>query len=156
MATPCDLAVASCNIQKGVGTDRRRDPARTAKVIAETGADIQALHVADTRFGTLTGLLDLDGIRRDLALIAGPPDAVGAAHAWPGNLFLVRDAQVQVVHELILPGQEPRWPSDGLGDFGTAVAIGESPSGVFIRAPRRTGAGVDRQDHTAVEGGRHC
>jgi endonuclease/exonuclease/phosphatase family metal-dependent hydrolase len=108
MPTPHDLSVASYNIHKGVGTDRRRDLARTAAVIAEIGADILALQEADTRFGTRTGLLDLDSIRRDLGLIAVPLDGVGDAHGWYGNLLLVRGALVQEVHQVILPGLEPR------------------------------------------------
>jgi endonuclease/exonuclease/phosphatase family metal-dependent hydrolase len=108
MPTPQDLSVASYNIHKGVGTDRRRDLRRTAAVIAEIGADILALQEADTRFGNRTGLLDLDQIRRDLGLIAVPLDGVGDAHGWHGNLLLVRNALVQEVHQLILPGLEPR------------------------------------------------
>lgn len=108
MTTPRDLSVASYNIHKGVGTDRRRDLARTAAVIAEIGADILAVQEADTRFGNRKGLLDLDRIRRDLGLIAVPMDGVGDAHGWHGNLLLVRNAIVQKVHQMILPGLEPR------------------------------------------------
>ena len=108
MPTPQDLSVASYNIHKGVGTDRRRDLGRTASVIAEIGADILALQEADTRFGTRTGLLDLDSIRRDLGLVAVPLDGVGGAHGWHGNLLLVRNALVQEVHQVTLPGLEPR------------------------------------------------
>jgi endonuclease/exonuclease/phosphatase family metal-dependent hydrolase len=102
------LSVASYNIHKGVGTDRRRDLERTAAVIGEIGADILALQEVDTRFGTRTGLLDLDSIRRDLGLIPIPLDQTGPAHGWHGNLLLVRNALVQEVHKLILPGLEPR------------------------------------------------
>lgn len=35
-------------------------------------------------------------------------DGVGDAHGWHGNLLLVRNALVQEVHQLILPGLEPR------------------------------------------------
>jgi endonuclease/exonuclease/phosphatase family metal-dependent hydrolase len=102
------LSVASYNIHKGVGTDRRRDLDRTAAVIAEIGADILALQEVDTRFGTRTGLLNLDSIRHDLGLIPIPMDHTGPAHGWHGNLLLVRNALVQEVHKLILPGLEPR------------------------------------------------
>lgn len=108
MPTQHALSVASYNIHKGVGSDGRRDLARTAAVIAEIGADILALQEVDTRFGTRTGLLDLDSIRRDLGLIAVPLDGVGEAHGWHGNLLLVRNALVREVHQLILPGLEPR------------------------------------------------
>ena len=108
MTSPRDLSVASYNIHKGIGTDRRRDLARTVAVISEIGADILALQEADTRFGTRTGLLDLERIQRDLGLIAVPLDGVGDAHGWHGNLLLVRNALVHEVHQLILPGFEPR------------------------------------------------
>jgi len=108
MPSSHDLSVASYNIHKGVGTDRRRDLARTAAVISEIGADILALQEADTRFGTRTGLLDLESLRRDLGLIAVPLDGVGVAHGWHGNLLLVRNALVQKVHQIALPGFEPR------------------------------------------------
>jgi endonuclease/exonuclease/phosphatase family metal-dependent hydrolase len=35
-------------------------------------------------------------------------DQTGPAHGWHGNLLLVRNALVQEVHKLILPGLEPR------------------------------------------------
>lgn len=108
MSARFDLSVASYNIHKGVGTDRRRDLARTAAVIAEIGADILAVQEADTRFGNRKGLLDLDKIRTELGLIAVPMDGAGDAHGWHGNLLLVRNALVQEVHQLILPGLEPR------------------------------------------------
>jgi endonuclease/exonuclease/phosphatase family metal-dependent hydrolase len=121
MPLPIDLTVASYNIHKGVGTDRRRDLDRIAAVIAEIGADILALQEADTRFGTRTGLLDLEGLRRDLGLIPVPLDGIGQAHGWHGNLLLVRNALVQVVHQLVLPGIEPR------GAMVTDVVIGDQP-----------------------------
>ena len=105
---PAEITVASYNIHKGVGRDRRRDLGRTAAVIAEIGADILALQEVDTRFGTRKGLLDLDALQRDLDLVAVPLDQTGPAHGWHGNLLLVRKALVQQVHKLILPGFEPR------------------------------------------------
>lgn len=109
MTTPHDLTVASYNIHKGVGTDRRRDLMRTAAVIREIGADILALQEADKRFGDRAGLLDLEQIRQDIGLI--PVTEAGtteAAHGWHGNLLLVRNALVQEVHHLELPGFEAR------------------------------------------------
>lgn len=105
---PDDLRVASWNIHKGVGSDRRRDLLRTASVIAEIAPDIIALQEADTRFGTRTGLLDLDALHRETGLVAVPVPGAGAAHGWHGNLILTRDATVEEVHRLALPGLEPR------------------------------------------------
>lgn len=104
---PYDLTVASYNIHKGVGVDRKRDLDRTAAVIGEIDADILALQEADTRFGVRTGLLDLELLRRELGLIPIPLGQ-GSAHGWHGNLLLVRDALIQNVHPMILPGLEPR------------------------------------------------
>ncbi len=101
------LRIASWNIHKGVGTDRRRDLARTAEVIGEIGADIFALQEVDTRFGTRTGLLNLEMIEAEHGLKAVPV-GIGPAHGWHGNLILVRDAEVEEVHRLVLPGLEPR------------------------------------------------
>ncbi len=108
MTARSDLRVASYNIHKGVGTDRRRDLMRTAAVISELGADILALQEADTRFGTRTGLLNLDHLREDQGLVPVPVEGARAAHGWHGNLILARDALVETVHKLVLPGLEPR------------------------------------------------
>lgn len=108
MAPQIDLTVASYNMHKAVGVDRRRDPARTAAVIAEIGADILVLQEADLRFGKRSGLLDMGALRRDLGLIMAPVQASGGSHGFHGNLILVRNALVEAVHHLILPGMEPR------------------------------------------------
>ncbi len=108
MTASAELSVASYNIHKGVGTDRRRDLVRIEAVIGEIGADILALQEVDTRFGTRKGLLDLDALRQDLGLIPVPVEGVGTAHGWHGNLLLVRNAVVQQVQQVILPGFEPR------------------------------------------------
>lgn len=103
-----ELTVASWNIHKGVGGDRKRDLVRTAGVIAEIGADVMALQEADTRFGTRTGLLDLEHLERETGLIPVPVQGVGPAHGWHGNLILVREANVEDLHQIHLPGFEPR------------------------------------------------
>jgi endonuclease/exonuclease/phosphatase family metal-dependent hydrolase len=108
MSDTSDLNVASYNIHKAVGADGRRDPARIAAVIAEIGADILALQEADQRFGKRAGLLDLEALRRDIGLIAVPTESIGDTHGFHGNLLLVRNALVEVVHHLHLPGFEPR------------------------------------------------
>ena len=49
-ATP-SITVASYNVRKAIGTDRRRDPQRVLDVLHEMDADIVALQEADKRFG---------------------------------------------------------------------------------------------------------
>lgn len=100
------LPVASWNIHKGVGADRRRDLDRTAQVIGEIAPDIMALQEADTRFGTRRGLLDLEALAREHGLVAVP--GMGPAHGWHGNVLLLRGADLQEVHRIDLPGLEPR------------------------------------------------
>ena len=46
------ITVASYNIRKGLGTDRRRRPDRILEVLHEVHADIVALQEADRRFGS--------------------------------------------------------------------------------------------------------
>jgi endonuclease/exonuclease/phosphatase family metal-dependent hydrolase len=106
---PADGALfASYNVHKCVGVDRRFDPARTAAVIAEIGADVLALQETDRRFGDRTGLLDLDAIERDAGLVPAPVDNGHAGHGWHGNLVLVRAGLLRDLRQLNLPGLEPR------------------------------------------------
>ncbi|MEO6298847.1 MAG: endonuclease/exonuclease/phosphatase family protein [Paracoccaceae bacterium] len=99
-------SIASWNIHKGVGTDRRRDLNRTAAVIGEIAPDIMALQEADTRFGTRTGLLDMEALAREHGLAAVP--GVGPAHGWHGNVLLLRETEIVAIHRINLPGLEAR------------------------------------------------
>ena len=105
---PRTLRVASWNIHKGVGADRRRDLFRTAEVMQELDADILALQEADRRFGDRVGLLDLEHVRNQCGLRAVLPDTPGPSHGWHGNLIFLREAAVEETHPLPLPGLEPR------------------------------------------------
>jgi endonuclease/exonuclease/phosphatase family metal-dependent hydrolase len=105
-----ELTIATWNMQKGFGTDFRRDPVRAAGVIADLGADIVALQEADRRFRTRAGVLDLARLRDTTGLVPVPiPMPTGMlAHGWHGNLLLARAAEVQEVRTLRLSGIEPR------------------------------------------------
>jgi endonuclease/exonuclease/phosphatase family metal-dependent hydrolase len=46
------IRVASYNMRKAIGTDRRRRPERTIEVLNELDADVIALQEADRRFGS--------------------------------------------------------------------------------------------------------
>jgi endonuclease/exonuclease/phosphatase family metal-dependent hydrolase len=54
------ITVASYNMRKAMGTDRRRDPRRTIDVLHELDADVIALQEADRRFGARLSALPLD------------------------------------------------------------------------------------------------
>ena len=102
------LSVATWNIHKGIGRDRRRDLNRTAAVIGEIAPDIMALQEADTRFFGRKGLLDLQALAREHGLVAVALPGGGPAHGWHGNVLLLREAEVDAVHRIDLPGLEPR------------------------------------------------
>jgi len=105
---PGGLIVASYNIHKCVGVDKRFDPVRTAAVIAELDADVVALQEADRRFGHRTGLLDMEAIERRTGLVLVPVSETPGGHGWRGNVLLVRHGTTTSIRRLALPGAEPR------------------------------------------------
>lgn len=102
------LLFASYNVHKCVGTDRRFDPERIQAVISEIGADVIALQEADKRFGDRGALLDLAALERDAGLVPVVIENGHAGHGWHGNMVLVREALVNRLHQVTLPGLEPR------------------------------------------------
>ncbi|NKJ34796.1 endonuclease/exonuclease/phosphatase family protein [Rhizobium sp. SG570] len=107
-ARPEGTLIASYNVHKCVGADRRFDPERTSRVIHEIDADVIGLQEADTRFGERTGLLDLRRLERETGLIPVPIAGVTKAHGWHGNVVLFKQGTVRDVHQIKLPGLEPR------------------------------------------------
>jgi endonuclease/exonuclease/phosphatase family metal-dependent hydrolase len=105
---PAGTLIASYNVHKCVGADRRFDPERTSRVIHEIDADIIGLQEADTRFGERTGILDLRRLERETGLIPVPIAGVTKAHGWHGNVVLFKQGTVRDVHQINLPGLEPR------------------------------------------------
>ncbi|MBP7000912.1 endonuclease/exonuclease/phosphatase family protein [Amaricoccus sp.] len=99
---------ASYNVHKCVGIDRRFDPDRIGAVIAEIGADVLAVQEADRRFGDRAGLLDLAAIERDAGLMPLPVVSGHAGKGWHGNMIFVREGMLRDLHQVTLPGLEPR------------------------------------------------
>jgi len=102
------LVVASYNIHRCIGVDRRFDPGRVAAVIEELDADILALQEADRRFGHRVGLLDLGAIERRTGLMHVPISQTPGGHGWRGNALLVRGGVASRTRRVTLPGAEPR------------------------------------------------
>jgi endonuclease/exonuclease/phosphatase family metal-dependent hydrolase len=100
--------IASYNVHKCVGNDRRFDPERTSRVIHEIDADVIALQEADTRFGERTGILDMARLERETGLVPVPVSGMAKAHGWHGNVVLFKKGLVRDVHQIKLPGLEPR------------------------------------------------
>lgn len=103
-----EIVVASYNVHKCVGLDRRFDPDRTMQVISEINADVIALQEADQRFGDRAGLLDLDAVERETGLVPVPLAGRRKSHGWHGNVVLYRKGSVALAKQLVLPGAEPR------------------------------------------------
>ena len=101
--------VASYNIHKGIGLDRRRDPRRILDVLCEVDADIVALQECDRRFGSKTRVIPHHQIEEHSPWRAVTFGRHDGSMGWHGNAILVRkDAQV-IDHETIhLPALEPR------------------------------------------------
>jgi len=124
------ITVASYNMRKAIGTDRKRSPDRVLQVLKEIDADVVALQEADRRFGTRASavpheLIDGHGMYR--------PVEFGVSHSrlahaipfgermetrlglatrnlgWHGNAILIKQrielTGCEAVH---LPTLEPR------------------------------------------------
>lgn len=106
---PASLKVASYNIHKGIGTDRRRDPARILNVLNEVGADIVCLQEADLRFGTRAAVLPRFLIESHTDYVPVPLDVQTDSMGWHGNAILVRRGIDVESHDILhIPCLEPR------------------------------------------------
>jgi len=103
------IRVASYNMRKAIGTDRRRVPERTLAVINEIGADVIALQEADRRFGAREAALPPYLIAEQSDYKPVPFDARDGSLGWHGNALLVKkDVDVLEKHLFHLPSLEPR------------------------------------------------
>ena len=103
------IRVASYNMRKAIGTDRRRRPDRTLEVLRELDADVVALQEADRRFGTRASAIPLHMIEEHSDYKPVAFDARDGSLGWHGNALLVRKS-VEILHKelLHLPSLEPR------------------------------------------------
>jgi endonuclease/exonuclease/phosphatase family metal-dependent hydrolase len=103
------IRVASYNMRKAIGTDRRRRPERTLDVLNELGADVIALQEADRRFGSRLSALPLRLIEEHSDYEPVRFAARAGSLGWHGNAMLVRKSVEVVDKELVhLPSLEPR------------------------------------------------
>lgn len=102
------IKVASYNIRKAIGTDRRRNPERVIEVLNELDADVIAIQEADRRFGIRHAVLPDRLLQLHSDYRAVPLPTRLESMGWHGNALLVRrdqEASGDVVH---LPCLEPR------------------------------------------------
>ena len=119
------IRVASYNIQKSIGTDFRRRPARILDVLVELDADIIALQEVDRRFGERATSLPVEEIARatgyEPVMFGARPQSIG----WHGNTILIRrGVELLSQRSLVLPRLEPRGAV--LADLrvnGTAIRV---------------------------------
>ncbi|APR55059.1 endonuclease [Sphingomonas koreensis] len=103
------LKVASYNMRKSIGTDRRRMPERTLEVLREIDADVIALQEADRRFGAKQGVITPHLLEEHSPWKAVQFGVRSGSMGWHGNAILVRkDAQILDCEIIHLPALEPR------------------------------------------------
>ncbi len=103
------LRVASYNIRKAKGLDRRRDPKRILDVLNGLAADVVALQEADLRLGSRPSALCRNMIAAETDFDVVPVARNHVSLGWHGNAVLVRKgtSHGDVTH-INLPGLEPR------------------------------------------------
>lgn len=103
------IRVASYNIRKAIGTDRRRVPERVLEVLNEVDADVIALQEADRRFGVRSAAVPAQLIEKSSDYKPVPLNVQADSMGWHGNALLVRkSAQIGAHDVLHLPYLEPR------------------------------------------------
>ncbi|TMV81146.1 metal-dependent hydrolase, partial [Thioclava sp. BHET1] len=102
-----DLRIASYNIRKCLGLDRRRNPERTLRVIKALGADVVALQESDRRLGPRPAALTRSIIESQSDYQPLPFATNDVSLGWHGNAILVRPGvALQDLHRLDLPSLE--------------------------------------------------
>lgn len=144
-AAPRPIKVASYNMRKAIGLDRRRDPMRTLAVLAELDADIVALQEADRRFGSRASAIPYHMFLEHSDY--RPVDLSPRQHSigWHGNALLVRKGiEVESSRILTLPTVEPR------GAVVATVRVGDAPVRVVGMHLDISGLQRRRQTHAIL------
>jgi endonuclease/exonuclease/phosphatase family metal-dependent hydrolase len=103
------IRVASYNMRKAIGTDRRRRPERTIEVLNELDADVIALQEADRRFGSKASAIPVALLEAHSDYKPVEIDNRIGSIGWHGNALLVKKRiEVREHHLFRLPSLEPR------------------------------------------------
>ncbi|MFV2053019.1 endonuclease/exonuclease/phosphatase family protein [Aliiroseovarius sp. YM-037] len=103
------LRVASYNIRKCVGLDRKRAPGRVIDVMNGLDADVIAVQEADRRLGARPAALPRDVIAADSDFEPAALAVNGVSLGWHGNALLLRKGMaLRDTARIDLPGLEPR------------------------------------------------
>ena len=131
--------VASYNIHRCIGQDRRQDPVRVAAVIAEIRADIVGLQEVESGFGARDDARQLEYVARqtDYHCVAGVTMERADSHYGNGLLTRLNVRQVRR-HDLSVPGREPRGVLDvTLESTGPGLRVLVTHLGLTLRERRR-------------------
>lgn len=103
------IRVASYNMRKAVGTDRRRNPERILEVLREVDADVIALQEADRRFGGRAAVITPHLLDEHSDWKSVGFGVRASSMGWHGNALLVRKtSQIVDCEPIHLPALEPR------------------------------------------------
>lgn len=103
------LRLASYNIHKCLGLDRRRRPDRVLAVMAGIDADVIALQEVDHRLGHRPAALSRDLAEHATGLRAVPVALGRQSFGWHGQVILARPGlELTGLRRIELPGLEPR------------------------------------------------
>ncbi len=104
-----EFTLASWNVRKCVGLDRKRDPMRIVQGLNAVGADVVALQEADRRLGRRPAALPKWMIESETDYTAIDLGYSDVSLGWHGNAVLLGpSARCLGVEVLELPGLEPR------------------------------------------------
>ena len=139
------VKLASYNIRKAIGLDRRRDPGRILDVINQIGADVVVLQEADRRLGPRPSALPRQLIADHTDFEPVPLAANDVSLGWHGNAILVRKGtEVSDPQRIGLPGLEPR------GAVSVVVGGSLRIAGVHLGLMRRNRHGQLRAVRAAL------
>ncbi|MCK0101629.1 endonuclease/exonuclease/phosphatase family protein [Pseudohalocynthiibacter sp. F2068] len=103
------LRVASYNIRKCIGLDRKRRPLRIANVINKIEADVIVLQEADKRLGVRPAALPHAIVAQETDYTVVELSQNDVSLGWHGNAILLRkEFSLESFSRIKLPGFEPR------------------------------------------------
>lgn len=131
--TEQQLSVASYNVHGCVGRDRRRDPARIARIISEIAPDIIGLQEIYSRSRTRETLRQLEHLADSTGLRAVHGPTLRRSAAYYGNGLLTSGNVTDVRHvDLSVRGAEPRAALDADVEIrGNALRVIVTHLGLF-------------------------
>ncbi len=103
------IRVASYNIHKAIGIDRRRNPERILDVLNEIDADVIALQEADRRFGLRSSAIPAKLLTEHSDYVPIRFHDRENSMGWHGNALLIRNSLSANLAKMIdIPSLEPR------------------------------------------------